>query len=203
MDFLHSLRCAGRAVGLAIPALLCACAAQLGEPISALDTPERHVSSGFRLMDREYLSDAKREFEHALGNDPDLSSAHRGLGLVLAMQGDFHAGVEALNRAQEEARDDRDRALALVALMQLRSWQRGEDWLHAVEDLFKEAVALVQPLPEAHYHMALAYKESGRLEQAEAEFNRVLEIDQVFVPQARQALAEMKSSHEKKDAARQ
>ena len=58
------------------------CAPKPRKEVRALDTPEHHVFSGNKLLDKGKYDDAKREFELAISLDPKFSSAHAGLGLV-------------------------------------------------------------------------------------------------------------------------
>ena len=69
---------------------------------------EFHATAGYRAKDmyqstkgvvstekrRDYLSLARRSFEHALSLNPDSASAHNGLGNVLFFEGRFDAAIK-------------------------------------------------------------------------------------------------------------
>ncbi len=164
------------------------CAFTLQGPESALDTPEHHRASGFKLLERGYLDDAQREFELALRHSPDNSDASRGLGLVRGRKGDYEQGLEALAKAAGDARTPEEKALALVGMMQIHTWRKGAEWLPRVEGLFREAVSLGDPLPEAYFHLGLAYREADRPADCRRALEKVLELNSRLVPQATREL---------------
>lgn len=177
---------------LAVMMLATGCASQVMQPGTTLDTPEHHVFSGFKLMERGYLADAQREFEVALQHDAHDPAALRGLGLVHGRQGRFDEAFAALAQARDRAENDGDRALVLVDLMKLHMWQRAEGWLDAVEFLYQEILNVGKALPAAHFHMASAYKEAGRLQEAEEMCRKVIALNAGYGPEAREMLEQIR-----------
>jgi len=164
----------------------CAGPGGLTEPI--LDTPEHHVYSGFRLIKKARLDDARREFEQALRLRPDYSPAYRGMGLVSGMKGDLKEGFQLMEQARECSENKEQVALAYVGLMRLHAMERNEGWFDAVERNFAQANALAKDLPDAYYAMGLAYSRAYRMGEARASFNRVIEINKSLTSEAREQL---------------
>jgi tetratricopeptide (TPR) repeat protein len=164
------------------------CVSTLEEQTNVLATPQHHVYSGFKLMQRRHFLDAEREFKLALQISPNYSAAQRGLGLVRGMQGDFNLGFQMLRQAEENAVGKEDRALARVGLMRLQTLQSRGDWLAKVEELFARTVGEVELLPEAYYYLGLAYKQANILDEAERALQKVVDINTRLVPQAQTEL---------------
>jgi tetratricopeptide (TPR) repeat protein len=164
----------------------CAGPGGLTEPI--LDTPEHHVYSGFRLLRKARLDDARREFEQALALRPEYSPAYRGMGLVCGRTGNLQKGFQFMEKARERGETKEQVALAHVGLMRLHTMERNEGWFDAVERNFAQANALVTDLADAHYAMGLAYCRAYRLGEARASFNQVLAINESLTREAREQL---------------
>jgi tetratricopeptide (TPR) repeat protein len=158
-------------------------------PESTLGTPEHHVFNGFALLKMERTDDAQREFEQALSLDPKCSGAHRGIGWIEGRKGDFAAAFASMNRAKEFAAKNDERALAEVGFMGLYTMQKGPDWVSAVEQSFGVACLLAEDLPEAHFHLGMAYKQARRYEDAEKAFKKVIWIHGSLVSESKEELA--------------
>ncbi|MBW1682448.1 MAG: tetratricopeptide repeat protein [Deltaproteobacteria bacterium] len=150
-------------------------------PESALDTPEHHAFNGFKLLEKERIQDARREFELALQLDPKFSPAHRGMGLILGMNEEFKQAFRTMRLAKKYAKNKEEKAMAWVGNMRLYTMWKGEDWLEEVEDCFEEAKDLIPDLPEAYYYLGMAYKAAFKFGDAEKAFKKVLEIDKRLV----------------------
>ena len=168
--------------------LLSGCARPGGLTEPMLDTPEHHVYSGFRLVKKDRLDDARREFEQALTLRPNYSPAYRGLGMVYGMTGHLQKGFQFMEKAGESGENKKQVALAHVGLMRLYTMERNEGWFDAVERNFAQANALVMDLPDAHYAMGLAYSRAYRLGEARASFNQVVAINESLTREARKQL---------------
>jgi len=146
-----------------------------------LDSPGHHVESGFKLMEKGRLGDAGREFAFARQLDPKYSPAHRGLGLVLGLKGEFQSAFAAMELAQKNAVSEEEEILAQVGFIRLYTMSRKEGWLRAAEDHFALAEIMTRDDPAVYYYMAMAYEIGGRFGDAEKAFRKVLEINRFFM----------------------
>ncbi len=153
-------------------------------PESVLDTPEHHVSSGLKLLKKNYLQDAQREFELALQLDPSYTEAHRGLGLAYAREGKFEPALESMRRARDTSKTNHQKAMAYVGFMRIFTLQQGDRWLARVKGMFSDALHCEKELPDAYYYMGLAYKAGNQPLDAEKMFQRVIEINKGLVSEA-------------------
>ena len=83
---------------VAFGVMMSSCAKAPRKPEAALDTPEHHVFSGDKLLDKGDYAGAQREFELAIQLDKKYSPAYVGLGLVFGGQNNFDNLVRAHSR---------------------------------------------------------------------------------------------------------
>lgn len=146
-----------------------------------LDSPEHHVSTGFRLLDRNRIADAEREFKLALHLDGSNSGALCGLGLIYAKNGNFLQAMRSLQAAEKNATRGSDRTLIHVGYMRVLRMQKGKDWLKNVVKNFDDAVDVAGDFPDAHFYLGMAFKEAYQFRRARKEFNKVKEYqDRLF-----------------------
>ncbi|MBW1858271.1 MAG: hypothetical protein JRI42_08380, partial [Deltaproteobacteria bacterium] len=105
--------------------ILGGCAPKARAPASILDTPEHHVFTGMKLLERDKLSDAEREFNLAKELDHKYAPAYRGLGLVFAYKGDFKPAFKNMSRAKKLAKTRDEEARVYIGYMRLYTQQRG------------------------------------------------------------------------------
>ncbi len=153
-------------------------------PESTLGTPEHHVFNGFALLRMERPDDAQREFEQALRLDPKCSGAYRGRGWIEGRKGEFAAAFASMNQAKELAEKNEEKARVEVGYMGLYTMQKGPGWVQRVEQSFRAACSLEEDLPEAYYHLGMAYKEVQRYTDAEKAFKKVIWIHGSLLPEA-------------------
>ena len=158
-------------------------------PESTLGTPEHHVFNGFALLKMERSDDAQREFEQALRLDSKCSGAYRGIGWIQGGKGDFAAAFESMSHAKEIAEKNSEKALVEVGFMGLYTMQKGPDWMPRVEQSFRTACSLEEDLPEAYFHLGMAYKEARRYADAEKAFKKVIWIHGSLVSESKEELA--------------
>jgi len=164
--------------------LLIGCAQKGRAPLSALDTPVHHVETGMRLLaDHEHV-DALKSFKSALELAPCYSSAWRGKGLVLGYQGKEKAALDAMTKARQYSENAKEKAEAYVGMLQLYTLFKGKQWLNKSEDAYNKAIAAVHDLPEAHYHMGIAYKDANNYDAAIKQFTAVLKIRKGLIVEA-------------------
>jgi Tfp pilus assembly protein PilF len=170
------------------PCFFVSCSSPPRTPESVLDTPEHHVSSGLKLLHKNYLLDAKREFELALQLNPEYSDAHRGLALTYGRQKQFEPALESMRRARDTAQTKQQKALAYVGFMRLYTMQQGDGWLDRVKARFADALQCRKDLPEAYFYMGMAYKKADQPSDAEIAFKKVLEINNGLVMESQHEL---------------
>lgn len=171
-------------VGLLLPG----CASGPGLPETFLDSPEHHVSNGYKLLRRERISDAQREFEIALRLIPKSSAAHRGMALLYGMKGNPEIAFDTMGLALDHAQSKEEKALVHVGYVRLYTMSRDGGWLKEAEIQFSEALSLVRDLPDAYYYMGVAYKMGYRFAESAGAFNRVLEINRDLTSEATKQL---------------
>src|SRR3989304_5573268 len=88
---------------LVMGVMLTSCAAPPRKPEAALDTPEHHVFSGNKLLDKGDYAGAKREFDLAIQLDRKYSPAYVGVGLVYGYQNDFEKAEDNMKKAKSLA----------------------------------------------------------------------------------------------------
>jgi tetratricopeptide (TPR) repeat protein len=157
-------------------------------PDSTLGTPEHHVFNGFALLRMERPEDAQQEFEQALRLDPKCSGAYRGIGWIEGKRGDLPAAFASMTYAKEIAKTNEEKALVEVGFMGLYTMQQGPDWVHRVEQSFSAASSLEEDLPEAYFHLGIAYKQAHRYADAENAFRKVVWIHASLVSEAKEEL---------------
>jgi Tfp pilus assembly protein PilF len=182
------------AVFFLAPCIFTGCSPKPRIPESVLDTPEHHVSSGFKLLHKNYLFHAKREFELALQLDPGYSDAYRGLGLIYAREKQFEPALESMRRARDTAKTSRQTALTYVGFMSLYTMEEGDRWLDKVTARFSDALQYQKDLPEAYFCMGIAYKKANRPSEAATAFKKVLEINNGLVTESENELKSLPSS---------
>ncbi|MFO7985868.1 MAG: tetratricopeptide repeat protein [Desulfatiglandaceae bacterium] len=153
-----------------------------------LDTPQHHVSSGFKLLKKDYIFHAEREFLLALELDPQSWNAHRGLGLVYAGKSQFSLALTHMRKAEAGAKTDVAQALVDVGFMRIYMQQGAEDWFDQVCQSYSDALSHDPALPDPYYYMGMAFKKLNRLSEARRAFKKVIEIDKGLVAESQQEL---------------
>ena len=188
------LFCRVTVVSLLATLFLLACSSTPRTPERVLNTPEHHAYSGFKLLKKGYIFDAKREFKLALQFDSQYSNAHLGLGLTYGKEKRFKLALDSMCSARDDAKTDEEKALAFVGFMRLYT-MRGEDgWLDKVRERFYDAVHYKEDLPEAYYYMGIAYKKANRLYRSENAFKKVLQINKGLVVESKEELKSLGKS---------
>jgi tetratricopeptide (TPR) repeat protein len=148
---------------------------------STLDTPEHHVFTGMKLMDNGKLSDAEREFNLAKKLDNTYAPMYQGLGLVYAYKGAFKAAFTNILQAKKLAKTKDEEARVYMGLMRLYTQQKGDDWLHKVEDNFNQVKEILHEIgrdwPDPYFYMGLAFKEAYKFRYAAEQFKKVLQLN--------------------------
>ena len=190
MDFItsKSLKYLSALMALTFLCLWGGCTPRKGVPEDVLDTPRHHISSGFKLLKKDYLFHAEREFKLALQLDPQSWNAHRGLGLVYAEKNEFTPALAHMQKAGAGAQTDEARALVDAGFMRIYIRQGTEGWFEKVRRRYADALSHDPGLADAHYYMGVAFKRENRLTEARGAFEKVVELDKGLLTEARQEL---------------
>jgi len=169
---------------VAFGAMMTSCAKPPRKPEAALDTPEHHVFSGNKLLDKGDYPGAQREFELALQLDRKYSPAYVGLGLVFGHQKNFEKAYENMKKAKGLAEKPDDKVNAHVGMIRLYSMERKEKWLDKAEDEFKDAIKVNPKSSAAYYYMGKAQKFAFNFDKAGVMFKKVLDLNDKYLIEA-------------------
>lgn len=166
---------------------LTACGPQPVKKQSEMDTPEHHVTSGYKYLNAGKYDDAFREFDRARQLDPKFGPAYLGLGLTKAYQQEYEPALDFLGSAKKYAKGDEQTYDVWVGYMRvfyLGREQIDDDWLRSARGYYHDAIAVSEARPDAYYFMGLAYKVSYEFRKSVIEFTRVLDIGKGYVAEA-------------------
>ena len=163
---------------------LSSCAKSTRKSEAALDTPEHHVFTGYKLYDKADYDGARREFVLAMQLDKNYSPAYVGLGLCDGSQKDFKSAFENMKKAKSLAKKKEDQVDAHVGMIRLYSMERKDKWLKDAEGEFEDAVKLDPKSSAAYYYMGKAYKYGYDFDKAGAQFKKVLDLNDKYLVEA-------------------
>lgn len=175
-------------LGVLFILVISGCATKMPVPESVLDTPELHVSNGYKLIRMGFYQDAVREFEKALQYSPAHCLAFVGMGLANGYLGDTRAAFQSMEKAQSQAKSREEKLRVHVGWIRLHTLKRGKGWLEDAQREYLSACAIAQDYPASHYYMGLAYKEAFRLEDGKKAFAKVLHLNGALVEEAREEI---------------
>jgi len=161
-----------------------ACGSKPRRAVSALDTPDHHVFSGMRLLDKGKYVDAKREFTLAAELAPESSPAYTGLGLVYSHEGNFEDAYANAKKGKSYAKTKDEKVNALIGFVRIYSMERKDDWLDDAEDNFEDAIDINAKSSAAYYYMGEAYKLAYEFDKAGEMFKKVLDINDKYLIEA-------------------
>lgn len=169
---------------VAFGVMMTSCAKPPRKPEAALDTPEHHVFSGNKLLDKGDYAGAEREFDLAIQLDKKYSPAYVGLGLVFGFQNNFDKAFENMKRAKGLAEKPDDKVTANVGMIRLYSMERKEKWLDKAEDEFGDAIKVDKKSSAAYFYMGKAYKFAFNFDKAGEMFRKVLDLNDKYLIEA-------------------
>ena len=197
MDFVKLKSfCRVSVVSLLAAFFILGCSSKPRAPERVLNSPKHHVYSGFKLLEKGYLSDAEREFKLALQLDSKYSEAHMGLGLTYGREKRFKLALDSMCSARDDAKTEEEKALAYVGFMRLYTMMGEAGWLDKVRERFYDALHYQEDLPEAYYYMGIAYKKANRLSRSENAFKKVLEINKGLVAESKEELKTLRKTRQ-------
>lgn len=169
---------------VAFGVMMTSCAKPPRKPEAALDTPEHHVFSGNKLLDKGDYAGAQREFDLAIQLDKKYSPAYVGLGLVFGFQNNFEKAFENMKKAKGLAEKPDDKVTAYVGMIRLYSMERKEKWLDKAEDEFDDAIKVDKKSSAAYFYMGKAYKFAFNFDKAGEMFRKVLDLNDKYLIEA-------------------
>jgi S-layer homology domain/Tetratricopeptide repeat len=169
---------------VAFGAMMTSCAKAPRKPEAALDTPEHHVFSGNKLLDKGDYAGAQREFELAIQLDKKYSPAYVGMGLVFGYQNNFEKAFENMKKAKGMAEKPDDKVTAHVGMIRLYSMERKEKWLDKAMDEFDDAIKVNPKSSAAYFYMGKAYKFAFNFDKAGEMFKKVLDLNDKYLIEA-------------------
>jgi len=164
--------------------MITSCAKPPRKPEAALDTPEHHVFSGNKLLEKGDYAGAQREFELAIQLDKKYSPAYVGMGLVFAYQKNFEKAYENMKKAKSLAQKPDDKVNAHVGMIRLYSLERKEKWINKAEDEFEDAIKINPKSSAVFFYMGKAYKFAFNFDKAGEMFKKVLDINDKYLVEA-------------------
>ena len=169
---------------LALGVMITSCAKPPRKPEAALDTPEHHVFSGNKLLEKGDYAGAQREFVLAMQLDKKYSPAYVGLGLAFGYQNAFPTAYENMKKAKSLAQKPEDKVNARVGMIRLYSLERKEKWINKAEDEFEDAIKINPKSSAAYFYMGRAYKFAFNFDKAGEMFKQVLNINDKYLVEA-------------------
>jgi tetratricopeptide (TPR) repeat protein len=131
------------------------------------------------------LDDAVTEFKTAVKERPLSIEAHRSLGLALTQQGQKAAGDAEIAEAERLTRKAADAQASTFAVSVGERLAKSGDYAGAITR-FREALALADDNPQAHYQLALALRKTGATEEARRHFEAANKLAPYLRPPADQ-----------------
>jgi tetratricopeptide (TPR) repeat protein len=140
---------------------------------SRRDLPIVHFNLGVAWMKKDMADRAASEFAEAIRLNPNYAEAHINLAHLCLRRGDLDSAIRHCRIAVNIYPDFPEGLCVLSVALILNE---SGDALREAAELSRKAIALKPQLPEAHAILALANMIMGRDEEAEAEFERTLEL---------------------------
>ena len=160
----------------------------------ALNSPEYHVQNGWHMLERGQVGLAVREFEMARAYDPQYAPCYVGLGVAYAEKGEYAHAFDFLTQAKANVKQSGQLLQARVGAIRILTKAHAAGhappaWLDLVEQEFTAAEQSHPKNPALYYFLALAYKSGERFHKAVEAFEKVLELNAAYVPEAKTELA--------------
>jgi tetratricopeptide (TPR) repeat protein len=140
-----------------------------------------------QLMVRGKFAAAANYYRKQLNRNPKDIAALNGLGMALGKQFKLDSADEqfdkVLNLDTNNALAHSGKSMVLLRRLQSSSvsyTSKRQDILQKAEAQSKLAIAAQSNLPEAHYSLALVYKEQGKLNDAAVELQKAIKLDPDF-----------------------
>jgi tetratricopeptide (TPR) repeat protein len=128
------------------------------------DHPETLSNCGVVLAELNRFTEAEQNFRRAIALQPGFAGAFNNLGLILKEQGRFAEALQAIKEAIRLAPKNTSYYASLAAI---RSFERGDPYIAALEAMADDAAALsVEDRVHLHFTLGRAYEHIGEFERA-------------------------------------
>jgi len=176
------IRILGLLIAFALVISIIGCGPKPIKEESVLDTPENHFSRGMIELDRNRLNAAMAEFERAKALNPDYGEAYSGMGLILAMRGDF----EKARDLADEGIDKNDRSIdcRIIKGRIISMERKGDDWLEDAVKEFQRAIKINPNSAKAHYYLGITYKMGYQFTNSANAFSKVISMKGAYATEA-------------------
>lgn len=119
------------------------------------------------------LNEAEEHLKHALEIAPEFAEAYYELSFLAEARQDLSQAIEYMSQATQVSPSN---ILYYYHLARLYQERNESDDLPRAEQIYREILGVVDTDSNVHFSLGLLYKETGRAEEAIAEFERVLEL---------------------------
>lgn len=149
---------------------------------SVLDTPDNHFSRGMIELDRGNLNAAMSEFERAKALNPDYGEAYSGMGLVLAMRGDFKKARDLA----DEGIDKNDKSIdcRIIKGRIITMERKDDDWIEDAVKEFNKAIKINPNSAKAYYYLGVTHKKGYQFKEAANAFSKVISLKGAYATEA-------------------
>jgi len=162
----------------------------------SLGSPEHHFATGMKLMERYNLNNVEREFSMARKLNADYAPAYAGLAMVSSARGDFDGALGKLKEAREKSKTNEDHVAVAMGAIKVytdlylanKNKEEALSWIAKAEEAYKKGLSYDINNPALYFFMGNAYKVSGKYDEAEASFRKVLELKAGYTTLARKEL---------------
>jgi tetratricopeptide (TPR) repeat protein len=162
---------------------------------------EAHFELGTALARSQVLVPAEIAFKQAIGLDSQYVDAHTNLGVVYYQLGRLDEALSVYDAALAISPDDADvhyNKGAAYVQQALQASIPDEALLGQGVDEFKQALKINPDLPQAHFSLGVVYATRGQDQEAIAEFQRFVELDDGSDPEATSAAQDYLTGLEQK-----
>ncbi len=144
-----------------------------------MDTPGHHVRTAHRLiMQNDDWEGAHKEYQLALGLDPDYSPALIGEAVYYAHKGDEEKAKQMRKQAWKNVDDDNDKKLDYFAnVIKYHSILKNDDWLEECEEALEKGEKINPRYELLYLNMGDAYMRAYKWRSAENMFKKVIELN--------------------------
>jgi len=155
------------------------CSKQAIKQESVIDTPEYHYSQGVRLLDKEDLDGAEREFNRSKDLSPNFAPAFGGIALVYAEKSNMKQALKSIKKGLAIDSENPPCLIAkgrVILLKHLASGKKDDDWW---ENAIKPINRVLKDQPdhsEALFYLGEIYKFAYRFNDASIAFGKVVGI---------------------------
>jgi tetratricopeptide (TPR) repeat protein len=157
---------------------------------AAPSSKEEHFRLGTAWARAQLLVPAEIAFQQALALDTQYADAHANLGVVYYQMGRLDEALSEYDEALAVSPSDADihhNRGAVYVQQALQVSPPDEDLLDQGLREFQSALEIDSDLPQAHFSLGVVYMMRGQTQEAIAEFQQFLELDDGSDPQATDA----------------